>query len=150
MGLEIERKFKVRELPSKLSCLSCEKIVQGYIIISDNGIEVRLRKYGNKYFETIKSNGNLIRKEIEIKLTQKQFVELWPLTKGKRIEKERFTYRIGVNKIEVDIYKGKLESLVIAEVEFKTISDSKKFTPPNWFGEEVTNYPEFKNKNLGS
>lgn len=64
-------------------------ILQGYLMICENGSEIRIRKYGDKYFQTIKSPGNQVREETEIEITKQQFKQRWPLTEGKRIEKTK-------------------------------------------------------------
>src|SRR5437870_11683640 len=92
-GDEIERVFKVRQLPKKLEQYPSENILQGYLAINVTGSEVRLRKIGDRYFETYKSAGRLQRRELEIELSPDQFSTLWPATEDRRIEKVR--YQIG-------------------------------------------------------
>ncbi|MEO0166524.1 MAG: adenylate cyclase, partial [candidate division WOR-3 bacterium] len=89
-----------------------------------------------------------IRDEREIQLSQKQLRVLWPITKGRRIEKIRYKIKSDNKIIYLDIYKGKLKGLKIAEVEFKSVKEAKKFKPPEWFGKEVTYDKRYKNKNL--
>ncbi|MCZ6527527.1 MAG: adenylate cyclase, partial [Candidatus Dadabacteria bacterium] len=69
MSQEIERKFLVKELPADLENYSHSAIIQGYLIVTDNDIEVRLRKKGDKYFETVKAGSGLVRKESEKEIT---------------------------------------------------------------------------------
>jgi CYTH domain-containing protein len=38
----------------------------------------------------------------------------------------------------------------VAEVEFKTKSQAKDFSPPPWFDSEVTDDEKFKNRNLAA
>ena len=70
------------------------------------------------------------------------------MTEGKQIEKVRFEIDHSGMKIELDIYKGILNGLLVAEVEFLSIDQAKSFIPPDWFGREVTEDERFKNKNL--
>ena len=147
MPQEIERKFLVEELPSNLENYQSEKISQGYIVITD-AIEVRIRRKGTRFYQTIKSSGDLIRDEIEIEINENQFNKLWPLTEGKRIEKIRYKIEYKKNLIEFDVYCGSLDGLLTAEVEFKSEVVSNNFQPPNWFGIEVTSDQRYKNKNL--
>ncbi len=148
MGLEIERKFKIRELPSDYKKAPSKKIFQGYLAVCENGTEIRVRKYGNKFFETIKSRGTLVREETEIELSKTQFMKLWPLTKGKRIEKQRYEYKLNNKIIYIDVYMGKLKSLAVAEIEFANVASSKNFKRPPWFGGEITKNAKYKNKHL--
>ena len=145
---EIERVFKVRQLPKNLEQYPSENIVQGYLAIDVTGSEVRLRKIGDRYFETYKGAGRLQRRELEIELTPDQFNTLWPGTEGRRIEKIRYQIDEGDQKIELNVFRGNLEGLVLAEVEFPSREKSEEFEPPDWFGEEVTEDIRYKNQNL--
>src|SRR6267142_4216449 len=87
---EIERVFKVRQLPKNLEQYPSENIVQGYLAIDVTGSEVRLRKIGDRYFETYKGAGRLQRRELEIELSPDQFSTLWLGTEDRRIEKVRY------------------------------------------------------------
>lgn len=147
MSLEIERKYLVYKLPDNLENYKSYEIQQGYIVAFEE-IEVRVRKKGNKFFQTIKSSGNLKREENEIDLSEKQFYKLWPLTEGKRIEKTRYEIPFCDWLIELDIYSGELNGLIVAEVEFANEEESKSFKPPTWFKMEVTKDKRYKNKNL--
>jgi adenylate cyclase len=145
---EIERVFKVRQLPKNLEQYPSENIVQGYLAIDVTGSEVRLRKIGDRYFETYKGAGRLQRRELEIELSPDQFNTLWPGTEGRRIEKVRYQINEGDQKIELNVFRGNLEGLVLAEVEFPSREKSEEFEPPDWFGDEVTEDIRFKNQNL--
>lgn len=145
---EIERKFLVKEIPQDLHSYPYSEIIQGYIVITEDDVEVRLRKKGDLYYQTVKSGQGLERKETEIELTRKQFESFWPLTRGRRIEKGRHEIECQDVTIELDIYHGILSGLVTAEVEFESLSASDSFTPPEWFGTEITQDERFKNKNL--
>jgi len=148
MPHEIERKFLVKELPADLENSPHNEIIQGYLIITDNDIEVRIRKKGDKYFETVKAGSGLVRKESEKEIPKEAFWDHWPLTERKRVEKVRYEILYNSKLIELDIYSGELQGLVVAEVEFDSEEDSGHFTPPDWFGEEVTHDERYKNKNL--
>ncbi len=147
MTQEIERKFLIINVPDNLLFYNSYTISQGYILITDD-IEIRLRKKGDKYFQTIKSTGDLSREEYEIELTQDQFEVLWPLTAGKRIKKLRHEIKYDDYIIELDIYHDSLEGLKTAEVEFKNFEEGESFKPPEWFDAEITYNKMYKNKNL--
>jgi hypothetical protein len=87
---EIERTFRVQQIPKKVEKYPSENVVQGYLVIDSAGAEVRLRKIGDRYFETFKGSGRLQRRELEIELNPDQFHTLWPGTEGRRIEKIRY------------------------------------------------------------
>ncbi len=148
MAYEIERKFLVIELPSEIDRYPHSEITQGYLIVTENDIEIRIRKKGERFSETVKAGSGLVRKESEKEITEETFFEHWPLTKGKRVQKVRYDIEYGGKLIELDIYSGELEGLVVAEVEFESEEESASFEPPSWFGEEVTHDERYKNKNL--
>ena len=50
--------------------------------------------------------------------------------------------------LELDVYEGSLAGLVVAEVEFETTEESQRFSPPDWFGKEVTEDKYYKNSHL--
>lgn len=145
--LEIERKYLVRETPP-LDSLPHFHLRQGYIATGDT--EVRLRADGNRYMLTCKRGGGLVRLEEEIEISEQQFNALWSLTEGQRIEKTRYHIQHGEHLIELDVYKGALEPLVSAEVEFKSEADSACFEAPHYLGQDVTEDKRYKNKNLAT
>ena len=145
---EIERKFLVNEVPENVESFPSEKISQGYLSVTDDGTEVRLRKKEQAYFLTVKSGRGMKRNETEIELSAEQFNALWPQTAEKRVEKRRFNISAANVIIELDIYSGPLEGLKTAEVEFPNQDEADAFTPPLWFDTEITLDERYKNKNL--
>jgi adenylate cyclase len=109
---------------------------------------VRLRQIGEQCFQTVKSEGGLVRGEIEVELSKEQFETLWPATAGRRLEKTRYQVPWAGRTVEVDVYHGALDGLVVAEVEFPSASESVQFAPPPWFGSEVTEDDTYKNVHL--
>lgn len=148
MAHEIERKFLVKELPPEIDRYPHSEIIQGYLMITDNGVEVRVRKRAGRCTHSVKSGKGLVRKEAEKEITEAEFNKHWPETLGKRVEKVRYDIEYEDYMIELDIYSGALRGLVVAEVEFESEEDSSQFEPPEWFGEEVTFDERYKNKNL--
>jgi len=148
MAYEIERKFLVKKLPPEIDRYPHSEIMQGYLIVTDNDVEIRIRKKGVIYSETVKAGSGLVRQESEKEITEQQFYDHWPLTKGKRVQKVRYEIEDEDLLIELDIFSGELEGLIVAEVEFESEEESSHFTPPEWFGEEVTHDEKYKNKNL--
>lgn len=145
---EIERKFLVEELPENLEEYPHKDIVQGYLAITEDGTEVRLRQKGNQYFQTVKSGGGKTRFESEIEITKEQFDALWQATEGKRVEKTRYEIPHENGTIELDVYHDNLEGLLSAEMEFSNEEDSNNFVPPEWLSKEVTDDKRYKNQNL--
>lgn len=142
--MEIERKFFVSELP-KLDSLKMDEIIQGYLSINP---EVRVRKKGDFYYHTEKSEGAMIREETEYEITKEEFYDSFSKCENRVIEKVRYYIPYENHLIELDIYKGKHKGLVVAEVEFESEGDAKAFCPPKWFGKEITHDISFRNKIL--
>jgi CYTH domain-containing protein len=148
-GVEIERKFLVERVPPDLDAHPSAQIDQGYLAIADEGLEVRLRRYGDQSFLTVKSGGGEVRLEEEIEIDERRFHSLWPLTDGRRISKRRYVLPSeGGARIELDVYDGALKSLVTAEVEFDSSDAAAAFTPPPWLGRDVTDDSRYKNRRL--
>ena len=145
--VEVERKWLVQDLPD-LSRPEGKEVIQGYIAIAADGTEVRLRQTDGKFFQTVKSEGGLVRDEIEIELTQDQFEALWRATAGRRLKKTRYTWHWEGKRVEIDVYHGSLAGLIVAEVEFPSAHASAGFAPPPWFGPEVTEDKHYKNVTL--
>ncbi len=145
--LEIERKFIVRNLPHDLFSLSSVRIYQGYLSVG-NSEEIRLRRWEDQTILTVKHGQGLSRVEVEVALDIQQFTTLWPLTRNRRIEKIRYLRPFPEGIIELDVFKGGLEGLCLAEVEFESEEAASRFQPPDWFGKDVTADERYKNKNL--
>ncbi len=147
--MEIERKFLVPELPGDLSRHPSHEIVQGYLALTPEGVEVRVRRKGGKCFLTVKHGPGLSRVEVELPLEAKDFDVLWPLTEGRRLRKTRHEIpRPEGRPVELDVYADRLEGLWVAEVEFDDEATAHAFEPPEFFGREITGDPEYRNEKL--
>lgn len=111
---------------------------------------MRLRRRGEDAYLTVKRGVGRQRTEIEIELGAEQFEALWPLTAGRRISKARRYVRIEAGEIEVDVYRGGLEGLITAEIEFDPGERPESFRPPEWLADEVTGNPGYANKSLAT
>jgi len=107
-----------------------------------------LRKSGRHHSLTIKRGRGISRQEIEIDLTRDQFEELWPATAGCRLTKTRYDVPFGKHTVEIDVYRGRNEGLVVAEVEFGDERECQRFQPPDWFGVEVSGKSRYSNVRL--
>lgn len=147
---EIERKFLVRKLPEDLAAHPSTQISQGYLVSTDDGLQVRLRKKREQYSLTYKKGLGQVREEREVTLTEEQFATLWPATEGKRLVKTRYDIPLGDRVVEIDIYGGKHDGLIVAEVEFDDEASAIDFRPPDWLGDDVTGDPRYSNQLLAS
>jgi adenylate cyclase len=145
--VEIERKFLLDRLPADLG--DGRAIEQGYLAIGDDGVEVRVRRYGGERTLTIKSGPAHVRTEEEFDVDERRFEALWPLTEGRRIVKTRHRLDLGEGlTAEVDVYGGAHEGLAVAEVEFPDEDASDRFQAPGWLGREVTGDGRYANQRL--
>jgi adenylate cyclase len=141
---EIERKFLVEDL-SNLRNLPFYDIRQGYF--EHKRLRERVSNLKAEYFLTIKKGSGISRDEDEKRISKREFNRDWEKTSS-RLRKRRYLIEFGKYTIELDVFKGKLKGLVLAEVEFKTMTQARHFTPPTWFGREVTDDPTYNNRNL--
>ena len=136
-GVEIERKFLVDRLPTSLG--EGEAIEQGYLAVSEDGIEVRVRRRGAATVLTVKSGPGMVRIEEEFDIDERRFESLWPLTDGRRVTKTRHVIPLESGlAAELDVYTGALDGLLTAEIEFASLEASEAFDPPTWLSREVT------------
>ena len=148
--MEIERKFLVAERPD-LEAGERLEIEQGYLTLAGDGeAEVRLRRQADQLLLTVKGGSGQSRLEEEIELDRGRFEALWPLTEGRRVVKTRHLIAHGRHTIELDVYAGELEGLLVAEVEFPDRASAEQFEPPDWFGDEVTGDRRYLNQTLAS
>ena len=142
--MEIERKFLIKELPD-LGQYKYVEIEQGYLSTSP---VVRIRRKNDAYILTYKGSGLMAREEIEAPLTKEAYEHLLEKIDGYPITKRRYLIPLDPYTIELDVFSGHMEGLIMAEVEFPTEEEANSFTPPEWFGEDVTNDRRYHNSNM--
>ena len=144
--MEIERKYLVHTLPENIEHYPCRHLEQGYLNTSP---VVRIRKDDHKYELTYKSSGLLARQEYNLPLDAASYEHLKSKVDGHLISKKRYLIPLNTElTIELDVFEGYLEPLVLAEVEFPTEAMAMSFVPPKWFGEDVTFSGEYHNSYL--
>ena len=144
--MEIERKFLVPELPADIECYPHKEYVQGYL---NRNPVIRVRNEGGDYVMTYKGQGLLAREEHNLALNEESFNNLLPKCDGIIIEKTRHFIPISDSlTAELDVFKGELAPLQMVEVEFESMEQAESFTPPEWFGKEVTDDPNYHNSVL--
>lgn len=156
MGLEIERKWLVKdEILKKQDCIHLEDfdyrdISQGYLCaVPVIRIRKSIKKSGEShYMLSYKGRGLLEREEYNLPLTAEAYESLKGKIEGRLIEKRRYILPFGKYKIELDIFKGKLEGLIYAEVEFPSKEEAENFSAPESFNRELTEEPGNSNADL--
>lgn len=137
--MEIERQFLVRKLP-KLPA-TFDYIEQGYIALAPE-YEERIRAVNHRQFiRTVKRGAGLMRQEQETAISHDEFERLKAnLSPGTCIiEKRRYyIFLPGGETAELNLHEGALKGFNYVEVEFPSRKAAKAFTPPDWFGREVT------------
>ena len=144
--MEIERKFLIKKLPEDIQEFPHKEFEQGYLNTSP---VVRVRREQDDYVLTYKGGGLLVRDEYNLPLDKASFNRLISKAEGHIIRKSRyFIPEKDELTIELDIFKGELSPLVMAEVEFESEEQAKAYIPPDWFGTEVTYDSGFHNSNM--
>ena len=145
-GIEIERKFIPKYLPDNLEQYPFHEIEQGYLCTTP---VVRIRRLDEQYFLTYKSCGLMEHAEYELPLTEEGYLHLRNKTDGILITKRRYLIPLDdSHTIELDIFRGFFEGVTLAEVEFSSTTDAEQFTPPEWFGTDVTYDIRFHNSEM--
>jgi CYTH domain-containing protein len=147
MAKEIERKFLVRGEFKHLAVKQME-IMQGYLSV-DPARVIRLRICNNNAILSVKapaSNNGFSRNEWEFEIPLSDAFEILKVCLPGKIHKTRFLVPFSNHIYEVDVFSGKNEGLIIAELELT--AEDEVFEKPPWLGEEVTGKPEFYNSNL--
>jgi adenylate cyclase len=138
MPEEIERKFLASAPPEADGIGPGARLRQGYLAL-DGDIEVRIRLTGDAAQLTVKAKGGLSRTEVELPLAADDAEALWLHTDGRRLEKVRTKVPLAGGLVaEIDDYEGALAGLRTVEVEFPDLDAAAAFSPPAWFGTELT------------
>ncbi len=174
--MEIERKFLVKTLPPDLSRFEAKHITQGYIstdpVIRIRHTSVSAQKAASaaspdhqftgsapertapsdRYTLTVKGRGLMVREELNLPLTKEAFDRLKAKVEGRVIGKTRYLIPLDQSDLvcELDVFEGALSPLVLAEVEFASEEEAAAFTPPEWFGEDVTGDPRYQNASMAA
>lgn len=144
MGVEIERKFKVKEhfRPTDVGI----EMAQGYLS-RDPRRTVRIRIAGIQGFLTIKGETcGATRSEYEYEIPAEEARELLALCDTPLVEKTRYVEMFCGKRWEVDIFHGANEGLRVAEIELA--AEAEEFALPEWVGDEVTGERRYYNAAL--
>jgi CYTH domain-containing protein len=148
--LEIERKFLVTNNDFLKETTSSSKLVQGYLN-SDKERTVRIRIQEEKAFLTIKgksSENGMSRFEWEKEIKVHDAELLLQLCEKGIISKTRHYVIFEDFIVEVDVFDGENEGLIVAEIELK--SEDQNVDLPNWIGTEVTGDKRYYNSYLSA
>ena len=174
MGIEIEKKFTVRELPADLDKYPYHIIEQGYLNTSP---AVRVRREDDHYYMTYKGSapaeeGGIGKVEYNMPLDAESYAHLVEKSDGNIIKKTRHLLPLnegafdseylsanpqiksavekGDIKIELDVFKDYFEGRLLAEVEFPSEEAASAYHPASWFLEDVTGDYHYSNSYMST
>lgn len=147
MAQEIERKFLVVSDAWQATATSSLLLRQGYLS-SNAKATVRVRSKDNtQAVLTLKGPASgLSRAEYEYDIPIADARELLAMAEPHVIEKRRYLVPHGGLTWEVDVFLGRHEGLVLAEVELD--DEDQSVTLPDWVGAEVTEDDRYNNASL--
>ena len=132
---EIERKFFIKTMPDISGLVAWHS--ERFFLKGEDGLEERISRIQDKFYydkKLVISSIERDRKKKEI--TENEFNNLKSRAYGSTM---RDTYLLSNNpKITLQIYRGKFEGLIRAEVEFNSIKEASAFKPLSWMGKEIT------------
>lgn len=144
--MEIEKKFLITAIPFSLEGYKSRKIEQAYL--STDPV-IRVRRDNDDYYLTYKSKGFVVREEYNLPLSKESYEHLLTKADGNIITKTRYEIPEKNNlTIELDVFEDKFKGLILAEVEFESEEDANSYTPPEWFGDDVSNESTYHNSTL--
>lgn len=180
MGIEIEKKFTVKELPKDLEKYPFHHIEQGYLNVHP---AIRVRRQDDEYYMTYKSakqkgteespeSGDIGQIEYNMPLDKASYEHLAAKADGNVIRKKRYLIPInddsfteeflnanpelkklvenGSIKIELDVFEAPFEGRILAEVEFPSEDAAKEYNPASWFDQDVTGDRRYSNSQMSA
>lgn len=145
MAFEIERKFLI-DTSKWAAADQGTKITQAYLGLFPSPT-VRIRIAGDQAYLTIKGRSETIaHPEFEYEIPAQDAMEMLKLAISEPVEKTRYKIRHQGFLWEVDIFEGKNQGLVMAEIELET--ELQEFPLPDWILMEVTGDERFYNSYL--
>ncbi|WP_429885868.1 CYTH domain-containing protein [Geoalkalibacter halelectricus] len=147
MGVEIERKFLLRNDEWRAAVVSHSRLRQGFLS-TDPHRTLRVRLAADIGTLTVKGlTRGAARLEYEYPIPAADAEAMLDnLCLRPLIEKTRYLVPYGGLTWEIDVFCGDNEGLVVAEVELQ--DEAQTIALPPWVGAEVTGDPRYYNANL--
>ena len=153
MGIEIERKFLLRDDSWRETVEHSEQIAQGYLVgaqaLSDGAARasVRARVAGEQAWLNIKSaTPGIERAEFEYAIPLSDARTLLATLCDGVMEKVRHHVRVDGVLFEIDEFLGDNQGLIVAEVELPAVD--APFPRPSWLGREMSALVRYYNVQL--
>ena len=174
MGIEIERKFTVKELPDNLEKLPFHLIEQAYLNVSP---AIRVRQEDDHFYMTYKGarsqvQGEIGQVEYNMPLDRTSYEHMRAKADGNILRKKRYLVPVnpgaydedylvgrpelaeliksGKMAIELDVFDEPFKGVMIAELEFPDEEAASCYHMADWFLEDVTGKPEYSNAYMSS
>jgi len=149
MGIEIERKFLVRDDAWKVMAQQQGKILKQGYLNSHRDRTVRVRVAGDKAYITVKGIAHgAIRAEYEYEIPVSDAEELLRMCEQIPIEKTRYYLPQEKHTWEIDVFHGQNQGLILAEIELDC--EFEEIFIPGWVGDEVTDDIRYYNSYLSN
>ena len=146
MGIEIERKFLVKNNLWKAEADQGTDFMQGYLTRGGD-CSVRVRIEGNRANLNIKSATlGIHRQEFEYAIPLDEAREMLDLFCIRTVSKKRYKVKYAGQTWEIDVFEQDNTGLVIAEIELNHADE--EFAHPPWLGDEVSSQPRYYNTEL--
>lgn len=145
MNKEIERKFLLKSLPN-LDLLEWIHYERYFIFINDK-VEIRIQKKWEKFEFERKEKENIVSYNKEKFEISKEEFDFFKMMATESIIRDSFSISKTPN-ISIKIYHWKFEGLVRVEVEFENKKQAENFIPLEWFWNEITDSPLWKDSTL--
>ncbi len=152
--LETERRYLLKEFPDDLL-----ENTNGWLITDRYFPNTRLRL---RHMKSVSGNENIYkltqkyRSETQnayettitnLYLTEEEYNHLESL-EGKIIKKKRYPYSVQNHNFSIDVFEGRHQGLILAEMEFEGQSELGEFALPLFALKDVTDDPFFTGGNL--
>ena len=150
--LEIERRYLLKKAPDDLP-------VNGWLITDRYFPNTRLRL---RHMKSISGNENIYKLTQKYRsepqgadettitnlyLTEEEYKHLEALG-GKIIKKRRYPYSVQNHNFSIDVFEGRHQGLILAEMEFERHAELSEFALPVFALKDVTDDPFFTGGNL--
>ncbi|MDO4476274.1 MAG: adenylate cyclase [Lachnospiraceae bacterium] len=170
-GKEIERKYlvdpaflqanrhRLPESPQEVTADSFEcSYIEQYYLCTAPVLRIRLDNAWQfdaetgkaaeapSYILTCKGKGSVMHDELNLPMPVESYLDLKSRCGGSAISKRR--YRIPLAEeltAELDVFTGAWEGRIVVEVEFPDLITMDRFRKPDWFLEDVTEDPTYRN-----
>ena len=154
--LEIERKYLIEGYPPELPVSHVNVSIDQTYLAGDDKTEGRVRRRGQQgsyvYTHCIKipTNDPAVRVEKERQISAREYMEMLQHADPERspVHKTRSCFLYDGQYFELDVFHGKLQGLVLLEVELDSVYQEINLPPFLYLKKEVTNDAAYNNYEL--